>query len=194
MDRSEFLVVLLSVGKVAALREPGNPAVYAAHAALREAVATRIGEGSERLLFEALVGMPEDDIGWLKRFVRVTGMADDEPLYTACLTLAGTIVVWAAALGAENIFPYHLHLDSAENRVIITGGEADLILSLDGQLQTPDVDAPAAFNDLGRLADTIMIGVLLPGDLNVESGLLNNPEDLTPQSDASGAEALSALT
>ncbi len=194
MDQSEFVVTLLSVGKIAALRDPVNPAVYQAHAALREAVARTIGEDSERMLFEALAGMPEDDIGWLRRFVRVIGMADDPPIYAACLLLAGTIVVWAATLGAEQIFPYQLHLDALKNRVTVTGGEADLSLDLEGRLRAPDASAPAVFNDLGRLTDTIILGRLLPGDLNVESGFLSAPDDLMQPSDAADVEALSAVT
>ncbi len=191
MDRNEFVVILLSVGKGAALREPGNPAVYAAHTALRDAVAACIGEGSERMLFEALIGLPQDDLDWLKRFVRVTGMADDPPLYAACLALAGTIVVWASDLGAENIFPYHL--ERGEQRIRVSGGETELFLSLDGRLAAPDADDPTAFIDLGRLVDTIMVGRLLPGDLNVEAGL-RDPEALTLQSAAPAGGALSLVT
>ncbi len=180
MDTAEFIVTALSVGKVASLRDPGDSAVNDSYDRFQGVVATKIGEDAGRLLFEALAGVPDTDVEWLKRFVETIGMADEPLINTAALNAVGAILVWVATsqpteaslqLGDQ----FQISRDASDGSFAITGSQQPLTLDPTGHFTIHDPLAgalstrlvalsPGSLDDLAAILRTILTASLLPGE------------------------------
>lgn len=180
MDTAEFIVLALSVGKVASLRVPGSQAVNESYDRFQGVVATKIGEDAGRLLLEALAGVPDTDIEWLKRFVETIGIADEPLIYAAGLNAVGAMLVWIADSAPDATQTYlagrfQLRRDAIDGLYTLTGGDTTLTLDQTGHFTIHDPVAgtlstrlvalsPGSLDDLGAILRAALTDSLFPGE------------------------------
>lgn len=189
MDTAEFIVTALSVGKIASLRRPGSPTVNESYDRFQGVVATKIGEDAGRLLFEALSGVPETDVQWLKRFVETVGMADEPLVKAAALNAVGAILVWVATSHPIEVSlrlgdHFQMTYDADEGLYTLLGGEQILRLDQAGHFTIHDPVAgalstrlvalsPGSLDDLGAILAASLSDSLLPGEPGIDPTLKN---------------------
>jgi hypothetical protein len=178
MDTAEFMVLALSVGKVASLRIPGNARVNESYDRFQGIVATKIGEDAGRLLLEALTGEPDVDIEWLRRFIEMTGVADEPLIYTAALNAVGAMLVWIAENFPDvvsNGIAGRYQLRREDNQYSLIGGRQTLKLDPSGHFSIHDPGAgtlstrlvalsPNSLDDLGAILRAALTDSLFPGE------------------------------